>query len=259
MKTSPNTIMDLALGYIYEKYTCYHKVSDNQLQGIGQVLEVLRRSALQYRHKFGRIPVLIIDGVNLLAKEDEPLCRQLITFAKILANNDELRIVLVSSKGAIMPILETHSQANRSVVYKVADVPDDKAIDYLVSNGVAPSEAEKIVDLIRGRLVYLQTSITLAQIWKSSGHCEKIKQAIFSRKLNAQRVVILKFHPESKTITEELTKGGIVQASKLICNAPNKDKMEGAIKGMVAENILRYGIDSSLKWHGRTQQNELSK
>ena len=40
---------------------------------------------------------------------------------------------------------------------------------------------------------------------------------------------MLKFHPKSKAIAKELSKGGIVQLSKSISNVPEKDKIEKTI------------------------------
>ena len=144
-------------------------------------------------------------------------------------------------------------------MYEVADVPDDKAVDYLVDNGVEASKAKEIVDLVGGRLVYLETSITLIKTlgWESD-LCEKVKSVIFSRKLNAQGVTILTHLPESEAIIKEISEHGSVLVTELISNAPDKGKIKNVIREMVYNNILRYGIEGSLKWHGRIQQNELS-
>ena len=45
MKTSPATVFDLALGYISDRYTHYHTVSDDQVQAFGEVMSALRTSA----------------------------------------------------------------------------------------------------------------------------------------------------------------------------------------------------------------------
>ena len=52
--------------------------------------------------------------------------RQLITFAKILINSNEIKIVFVSSEGAIIPMLQMLFEVNRAVAYEVVDAPDDK-------------------------------------------------------------------------------------------------------------------------------------
>ena len=103
-------------------------VTRNQVNGIGLVLEVLEKAASRFKAEFGKIPVLIIDGVDLLAKHDEELCLQLITLSKILANTNQLKVILVSSKGSIVPMLEGISATNRGIMYEIGDIKDEDAI-----------------------------------------------------------------------------------------------------------------------------------
>ena len=48
MKTSPNTILDLALGYFSPRYTHYYMLPESQVNGIGLVLEVLEKATSQF-------------------------------------------------------------------------------------------------------------------------------------------------------------------------------------------------------------------
>ena len=85
----------------------------------------------------GQVPVLVIDGVDLLAKHNEELCCQLITNAKILANRKILNVVLVSSEGSVVPLLNKLSATNRSVICEIGDIgTDDHAHAFLMQNGV---------------------------------------------------------------------------------------------------------------------------
>ena len=60
------------------------------------------------QRKAGRIPVLVLDGVDLLA-EDEGLFIRLIRYTKTLANERKLIIVFVSSEGySVVPLFEDH-------------------------------------------------------------------------------------------------------------------------------------------------------
>ena len=161
MKTSPSTILDLALGYFSPRYTHYYMLPESQVNGIRLVLEVLEKAASRFKAEFGKIPVLIIDGVDLLAKHDEELCLQLITLSKILANTNQLKVILVSSKGSIIPMLEGISATNRGIMYEIGDIKDEDAIYYLMKRGIGEDETKKLVTFIRGRLVYLQTSVPL--------------------------------------------------------------------------------------------------
>ena len=193
MKTSPTNFMDLMLGYISKNYTHFHVLPEDQLAGIKVVFDAVEKEASRYKRKYGQIPTLFIDGVDLLAKDDKKLCCRLITLAKILANNKKLKVVLVSSEGTIMPLLEMLSAANRALVYEVEDIDDEKAEIYLIENGIEEDTAKKLVNLIGGRLVYLQSTIKIIQnTTDGKDIMESIKTKLFSRTLSSQKAFLKK-------------------------------------------------------------------
>ena len=92
MKTSPRTVLDLLLGYISQKYTHYYELPDDQIDGITMVLDVLWKGASRYAIEQQNIPVLVVDGVDLLAKHEKELCCRLITLAKVLGMTMNLKL-----------------------------------------------------------------------------------------------------------------------------------------------------------------------
>ena len=68
MKTSPMTAFDLVLSNISSSYYPYHQLPENPVAGLDMVLPVLTDVSEEYSHEYGEIPVLCIDGVDLLAK-----------------------------------------------------------------------------------------------------------------------------------------------------------------------------------------------
>ena len=122
----PATIFDLILSYISESYRHYHILPESQLAGIDMVLSILEEISGQYIQKFEKVPVLILDGVDLLAKYDPEMCCHLLTHAKVLANKKTLKVVLVSIEGAIMPLLDKVSAINRALIYEVGDIKEMK-------------------------------------------------------------------------------------------------------------------------------------
>ena len=78
MKTSAMTVMDLTLSYISKGYHHYHQLQDNQLAGFDMVTAVLTRAAAAYTKTTGKVPVLFLDGVGLLAKRIHNCVAQLI-------------------------------------------------------------------------------------------------------------------------------------------------------------------------------------
>ena len=104
MKTAPRTTLDLMLGYITERYTHYYILPEDQEKGLVNVLQVLEKEALRYKKEKNEVPVLVVDGIDILAKHNEKLCYLLITIAKTLANKNHIKMILVSSEGAIVPM-----------------------------------------------------------------------------------------------------------------------------------------------------------
>ena len=90
MKILPTTILDLMLGYVSSHYTHYHVLPESQQSGIKMLMEVLEVAAARYRQKHNKIPVLFINGINLLVKNQKELFHSLVTLAKIMANNGQL-------------------------------------------------------------------------------------------------------------------------------------------------------------------------
>lgn len=101
---------------------------EDQVAGLDKMLDVLANAASLYLAKLERIPVLCIDEVDLLAKRDEKMCEALIIPAKVLSNSNKLKLVLISSKGVIIPFLEKLSATNRALVYEIGDLDEDKAV-----------------------------------------------------------------------------------------------------------------------------------
>ena len=76
--------------------------------------------------------MLVIDGVDVLAKHNEELCCQLITNAKILPNRKTINIVLVSSEGSVVPLLKKLSATNRSVLCEIGGIGTDDVRGFLM-------------------------------------------------------------------------------------------------------------------------------
>ena len=181
MKLSPTTAFDVLLSYISPSYCHYHCLEDCHNKALEKVLGVLVKAATTFKTKYKKTPVLFINGIDILTKRDEVLCEALITKAKILANSNTLRIVLISSEGSIMPILERLSASNRAIIYEVGDLRDMEALKYLIENGVGIKAAKESVNCVGGRLVYLQDVLTLKQdvLMNVDQLCASIEELLF--------------------------------------------------------------------------------
>ena len=104
------------------------------------VLNTLQAAAVKYYQRHGRVPVLFLDGADVLAKHDPPLFNRLLVHTKVLANAKDLSIIFVSSEGLVLSLLEDSSKANRALkVLEILDISEGEAVDYLISKNVERS------------------------------------------------------------------------------------------------------------------------
>ena len=133
----------------------YYILPPSQLAGLDRVLE---EAAIRYKKELGEVPVLFLDGIDL-AKYDKQLCTHLITHTKIMANEGTLRIVLITNKGMIMPLLEVLSAMNRALLYEIGDVTDEKALEFLMENDIEENVARELVKYVGGRIIHLELCV----------------------------------------------------------------------------------------------------
>ena len=135
----------------------YHKIPKDPSGSIHYVLTRLEKQAEKYKSKHGRTPVLVIDGIDLLAKRNKEMFVDLVDRAKYLANSSTLKIILVSSEGSVMPLVTaTSSKSRLADTVEVLDVSDEDAVKFF-SNSLVPNElAQKIVSVCGGRFVHLR-------------------------------------------------------------------------------------------------------
>lgn len=273
MKTKPTNIFDMLLEYMSKKYVHYHRLPDCPIEGTGIVINTLQEAAEGYKAKHGRVPVLFLDGVDLLAKFNDTLFSRLLVHAKILANENKLSIVFVSSEGSVMPLLEDCSRANRSLkVVEVLDISDKDARKFLMDKGVEEAVAEKIVGLVGGRFVHLRRSMILLEFYKTldiNNSIQNIEKDLFGLIIEKQKVAINLCKPHSEKLLQLISKQPSVSPGEFIekisCVQEKddakfeeinyaQDKAKKCINEMVSANIFRYNAEGVLVWHGKSPE-----
>ena len=160
MVTEPKNLVDLLLPYVSHNYRQYHVLPDDNdkgLAGLGvsYVLDEIAKAGRRFKSRHGSTPVLILDGVDLIAKLNPDAFIVLVDRAKFLANEGTLRVVLVSSEGSVMPLIaKTSSISRRAPVVEVVDIADEEA-EALLSAVVPKDLAKGITTLVGGRFVHL--------------------------------------------------------------------------------------------------------
>jgi len=133
LKIKPSNVFDLAIACLSDKYVRYVHLPESSVESTAIILQMIEEACKKYLQTHGVVPVLFIDGADLVAKQNPLLFSSLITQAKIMANRNILSIVFISSEGSVMPLLKNASGMNRSTkIVEVDDIPDEDAYNYLV-------------------------------------------------------------------------------------------------------------------------------
>lgn len=106
MHLGPSNVKDFLLTYLSNSYKHIHELPLNQLTVIDHVMATFKEAAMRYQTKHDHMPSVFIDGVDFLAKDYPQLFLQLISHAKIFANQLVARFLFISSEGSIIPILK---------------------------------------------------------------------------------------------------------------------------------------------------------
>ena len=157
----PKSVLDSLLRFVPGgRYVHYHQLPTTLHVAISYVLDQVVEQALHFKAKYGFSPCLFIDGVDLLGKNNPEAFIHLVDRAKYLANRDTLRLILVSSEGSILPLLQQTSSTTREArVVEVADIPDEKAEKYLSKS--MPEDIAKAVVKETGEELF-----TSSRLWK---------------------------------------------------------------------------------------------
>ena len=202
----------------------------------------------------GKVPVIVIDGVDLVAKHDGHTLHRLLTHAKVLANNDLLKVALVSSEGNIVPVLNEHSYMTRSIILEIGDISDEQAMEYLLQRGVPVSISKEVVNYVGGRLVFLETCVkALAKEDKINQDSMKRIRKIFALQITKQAAVIEKLQPISGEVLKKLS---AISWLGDFLKGPKATDVERTIQSLVAANVLRYDVRGNVMWHSRIQEQQ---
>lgn len=122
---------------------------------------LLKEAAILHKEKHGKAPTLVLDAMDLVAKEDPKFFSQVQDFAKACADRGIMRVVFIFSDGDGLPLLlssSAESRCDKDQVYEVGDISDADAIKLVVSRyGKDELHAKELVETITGgRFTLLQ-------------------------------------------------------------------------------------------------------
>lgn len=251
MITKPNSIVDLALSSISDTYHHYHTIPTNPYTAIAYVMDKIAAQAIIFKKKYGYSPCLVIDGVDMIAKEDTKAFVFLIDRAKYLANDKVLHIVLVSSESNVVPLIDSTSSKTRiTCVEEVMDISEKNAKAFLMAK-MTEDIAQEVVNITGGRIVHLIQAVTIYMQEKDriDRHClpDVIEKGLMSRCTQSLKAIMkqetcdteLKVikHLAAQGITSQVG-GADIPSLVAVSGMPKKDDVMKAVDHLVYLSIF---------------------
>ncbi|CAJ0914601.1 233_t:CDS:2, partial [Entrophospora sp. SA101] len=125
-----------------------------------RALKAFKRAGAVYKAKHNKPPVIIYDNVSRLVYKNPEILDILQDDAKDNADDRKYIAVFVSSEGSVPRRMESRSSWSRAKkpVMEIGDLSEKESMDYLVNKRkISSSEANKIYELVGGRIVELKT------------------------------------------------------------------------------------------------------
>ena len=168
------------------------------------------------------IPVLFIDGVDILAKEeDNRLYVNLVDWAKKCANEDSLRIVLVCSDSHVLALDQQSFKSRLDALIEIDDASETQAVEKLMMGKYkfTADLAKSTYDIVGGRLADIHKMVS---IWMRAKPVEATE--------NAPKVT-------DETLISNFKQQFIREMEQALCKALGKDKHE--IKKFIIQQVLK--------------------
>ena len=134
---------------------------NDEITALAQVFSVIEKGGLLYKKMYGnKVPVLIIDGADIVAKNDEKqlLFDALLEWAKKCSKEDTVLVVMGCSDGHVLRYLDKQACKSRAALpIEVTDFPTFDSLEklFMVELGYPPKkhEAAQKIDEVAERTV----------------------------------------------------------------------------------------------------------
>ena len=158
-----------AISKLFPAWKTHLNLPSNDKDALALVLPVIAEGCMSYKKQHSKqIPVLFIDGVDILAKQkDNTLYVNLVDWAKKCANEDSLRIVLVCSDSHVLALDQQSFKSRLDALIEIDDVDRDQAVKELMMDkyGLEKDLADKIYETVDGRLADIHKIVA---VWRNS-------------------------------------------------------------------------------------------
>ena len=270
------TITDVVIAKIFPSWKRHLTLPQNdEITALAQVFSVIEEGGLLYKKTYdNKVPVLIIDGADIVAKNNRKLFDGLLEWAKKCANEDSVLVVMGSSDGHVLRYVE--KQACKSSTAPFVEVTDFPTFDPLKDRLFDPHGVPREVaeywfnEITGGRLTDIYKAIRLYKKlvaadpkMKTGDIQEKIKHAFESEIKQALNKAmddpfdLLQLEIAAAVVDRELPHAGNSTLSvhelalELVHHGVAKSISEAmkAVEKFVDNNILRYNAKQELVAH----------
>ena len=194
----------------------------DKVEHLVTVLSILRAAVKD----MDQHPTLVIDNVSVLFTEPyeasgHRLLRRLQTFAKSMADNRLLTIVLEGSEASLVDFLYQNSAASRLVQYAFEpDIAFEEAVSYVTC--LCPQAAVKdvtaVVQLVGGRFIHLQVA---ARELNASNDLVSLKKTLFGFVTQELRALEIRVPP---CATSDLLANATWRVAQALQEAPEQER-----------------------------------
>ncbi|CAJ0746182.1 8876_t:CDS:2 [Entrophospora sp. SA101] len=125
-----------------------------------RALDAFKHASIIYKKKYGKPPIIVYDNISQLVYKNPEILDILQDDAKNNADDRKYIAVFVSSEGSVPRRMESRNSWSRAKkpVMEIGDLSEKESMDYLVNKRkISSSEANKIYELVGGRIVELKT------------------------------------------------------------------------------------------------------
>ena len=136
-KVDALTMEKSMLFHVNSRYQYHMTLSQNRKEALEYVLDILKKRAALYHKNTGDRVRLIIDGCDFIAQYQPQLYTCLLDQAKVLVNEKAFTMILVSTEGDVMPLIDNtkSSSFRKARVIEIGDVSTPDAEEYLERRG----------------------------------------------------------------------------------------------------------------------------
>ena len=213
------------------------------------------------------LPCFVIDGSDLLAKEDERSFIKLVDLAKRLANENRLRIIFVSSEGHVLSLLESTSSNSRAEVVEVLDLSSEKAEKFLTDNKIKDPLAKTLARITGGRVLNLLQTAHFCKRHPEFDEAQVTEQ-VEERMNRATAYPMLEVggsRPLSIRIMACVFNKGpmkpcdIHQELYLETKELTHSDVKEVVTRLVKANLFRYQANCTITWHSSIVEKEVRR